>query len=126
VVMGSRSDSRAKQALATTSVLSTSQPSGARAAQVSSKAPNPGMDLAASVLIGPAATRLTRTRSAPRSRARYLDNDSSAAFDTPIQSYAGQATVASKSSPTTDAPGRSSAPAATSMGRNASTRALSE
>ena len=42
--------------------------------------------------------------SAPKSRAKYREVDSSAAFATPIQSYFGQATCASKSSPTTDAP----------------------
>ena len=43
-------------------------------------------DLAANVLTGPAATKFTLTRSAPRSRARYRDSDSRAALDTPIQS----------------------------------------
>ena len=42
-----------------------SQPSGARSAQVSSKALNPGIDLAAMVRTGPAATRFTRM---PRGR----------------------------------------------------------
>jgi len=51
----------------------------------------------AEVRIGPAATRFTRIFSAPKSRARYLQVDSSAALATPIQSYFGQATVASKS-----------------------------
>ena len=42
MVMGSRSDRRARQARATTSVSRTSQPRGARSAQVSSKAAKPG------------------------------------------------------------------------------------
>ncbi len=54
--------------------------------------------------MGPAATKLIRTFSLPKSRARYRDVDSRAAFATPIQSYLGQATCASKSSPTIDAP----------------------
>ena len=60
--------------------------------------------LAAIVLIGPAAIKFTRIFSLPRSRARYRVADSSAAFATPIQSYCGQATVASKSIPTTEPP----------------------
>jgi len=50
--------------------LLTSQPSGARVFQVSSKVWNPGIDLAAVVRIGPAATRLQRIPRGPRSRAR--------------------------------------------------------
>ena len=38
------------------------------------------------VRTGPAATRFTRIPRGPRSRARYRATDSSAAFDTPIQS----------------------------------------
>ncbi len=53
---------------------------------------------------GPAAMRFTRMPSGPRSRARYREVLSKAALATPIQSYLGQATVASKSSPTTDEP----------------------
>lgn len=88
---------------------------------MSSNAVKLGMDLAAIVRTGPAATRLTRISSGPRSRARYRDSDSRAALATPIQSYAGQATVASKSRPTTEAEG-----AEASSGRKASTSAFSE
>ena len=42
-----------------------SQPSGARCAQTSSNFSKPGIDLAAIVFSGPAATRLTRTRCGP-------------------------------------------------------------
>ena len=45
-----------------------------------------------------------RIFSAPKSRAKYREVDSRAAFATPIQSYFGHATCASKSSPTIDAP----------------------
>ena len=48
----------------------TSQPSGARPSQVSSNSANPGIDLAAIVRTGPAATRLQRICLAPSSRAR--------------------------------------------------------
>src|SRR6185437_3720511 len=124
VVIVNQSDMRATQARATTSLSWTSQPSGARSPQVSSKAAKPGMDLAAMVRTGPAATRFTRTPWGPSSLARYRVRDSRAALATPIQSYSGQATVASKSRPTTEAP--PSAPAVSNSGRNASTRAFSE
>src|SRR3954451_6093678 len=119
--MGNQSLSRATQALATELESLTSQPSGARACHESSNCEKPGIDLAAMVRAGPAATRLTRTWCGPSSRARYRVVDSRAALATPIQSYTGQATVASKSRPTTDPP-----PAALSSGRQASARAFSE
>ena len=56
----------------------TLQPSGARSSHTSSKREKPGIDLAAMVLIGPAATRLTRMRSGPRSRARYRERSTPA------------------------------------------------
>src|SRR5581483_10731374 len=62
------------------------------------------MLFAAIVRSGPAATRLTRTPLRPSSRARYREHDSRPALATPIQSYAGQATAASKSRPTSDPP----------------------
>ena len=46
----------------------------------------PGIPRAATVPSGPAETRFTRIPRGPRSRARYRDTDSSAAFATPIQS----------------------------------------
>ena len=46
---------------------------------------NPGIDFAAIVRIGPAATKLTRILSGPNERAKYLEADSRAALDTPIQ-----------------------------------------
>src|SRR5690606_5853074 len=70
VVAGNQSDSSATQARATGSGSRTSQPRGARLAQASSMASKWGMERAASVRSGPAATRLTRTRRGPRSRAR--------------------------------------------------------
>src|SRR5690606_22419234 len=70
VVAGNRSDSRATQARATGVGSEVSQPSGARSVQAFSRAPNPGIDLAAMVRIGPADTRFTRMPCGPRSRAR--------------------------------------------------------
>ncbi len=70
VVAGNQSDSSATQARAAASGLAMSQPSGARCAHTSSNFSKPGIDLAAIVFSGPAATRLTRTRCGPRSRAR--------------------------------------------------------
>ena len=78
----------------------TSQPRGARSSQTSSNFRNPGMDLAAIVRTGPAATRLQRTLCGPRSRARYRLTDSRVALATPIQSYTGHAMVASNVRPT--------------------------
>src|SRR5581483_2130892 len=86
VVAGNQSDSRATQARATGSGSVIDQPSGARAPQAFSNFSKPAIDLAATVRNGPAATRLTRTPTGPRSRARYRQVDSSAAFATPIQS----------------------------------------
>src|SRR5436190_22126686 len=81
------------------------QPKGALFSQTSSKSLNPGMPLAARVASGPAHTALTRILYRPRSRARYRVTDSSAALDTPIQSYFGHALVElSKSSVTSDPP----------------------
>src|SRR5437899_4367725 len=113
VVLGNQSDSSATQARAAGSGLVTSQPMGDRVAHTPSNSSKPGMLLAAIVLMGPAATRLTRTPLGPRSRARYRAVDSNAALATPIQSYFGQATVASKSRPTIDPPSGISGSAAT-------------
>src|SRR5699024_12723168 len=70
VVAGNQSESRAATARAVGSGLSTSHPSGARSGQAPSISPNPGIDLAAVVRIGPAETRLHRIPAGPRSRAR--------------------------------------------------------
>ena len=86
VVAGNQSDNRATQAFAAGTASLTSQPSGARLSQESSKVSNPGTELAAVVRMGPAATRLTRTPLGPRSRAQYRLVDSKAALATPIQS----------------------------------------
>jgi hypothetical protein len=64
----------------------TSHPRGAPAAQRSSNWSKPGIDRAAMVRMGPAAIRLTRMPSGPRSRAKYLESDSREALATPIQS----------------------------------------
>lgn len=96
-----------------------SQPSGARWLQMSSNCANDGMDFAAMVRIGPAATKLQRIRRGPSSRARYLLVDSSADLATPIQLYAGHATVLSKSSPTM-------LPPLVMSGTNASARVFNE
>jgi hypothetical protein len=86
VVTGSQSESSAHTVLATGSGLLTSQPSGARPSHASSNAAKPGIDLAAIVFTGPAATRLTRIPCGPRSRARYRVTDSRVDLATPIQS----------------------------------------
>lgn len=70
VVMGKRSERSATQALPTGAASETSQGSGARVAQASSKSEKPGMDRAAMERMGPAATRLTRMPLGPSSRAR--------------------------------------------------------
>src|SRR6478672_11532048 len=70
VVAGNQSESRAAQALAAGTGSLTSQPSGARSSQTFSNCSKPGIDFAAVVRIGPAATRLQRTFLGPRSRAR--------------------------------------------------------
>ena len=71
VVLGNQSESSATQERATESASAfTSHPSGLRSSHTSSNREKPGMDLAASVLIGPAATRFTRIPLGPRSRAR--------------------------------------------------------
>ena len=70
VVAGNQSESSATQARATGSGSSIVQPSGARSSQMSSNFLNPGMLLAAIVLIGPAATRLQRIPCGPSSLAR--------------------------------------------------------
>ena len=67
---------------------------------MSSNWANEGIDFAAMVRIGPAATKLQRIPRGPSSRARYRLVDSSADLATPIQLYAGHATVLSKSNPT--------------------------
>jgi len=86
VVAGNQSDSSATQARATGSGSVMLQPSGARVSHTLSNLSKPGMDLAAMVRSGPAATRFTRTPFSPRSRARYRAQDSSPALATPIQS----------------------------------------
>ena len=70
VVCGNQSDSSATVLRATPAESFTSQPSGARSSHTSSKALNPGIDLAAIVRTGPAATRFTRMPRGPSSRAR--------------------------------------------------------
>jgi len=70
VVAGNQSESSATHARAGASGLLMSQPSGARSAHTPSNFSKPGMDFAAIVFSGPAATRFTRTRCGPRSRAR--------------------------------------------------------
>src|SRR6478672_5913876 len=70
VVAGNQSDINAAHAWAAGTALLTSHPRGARVFHVSSKVWNPGIDLAAVVRIGPAATRLQRIPWGPRSRAR--------------------------------------------------------
>ena len=70
VVIGKRSLKSATQAFATALASWTSHPSGARPSQVSSKAEKPGIDLAAIVLTGPAATRFTRMPRGPSCLAR--------------------------------------------------------
>jgi hypothetical protein len=86
VVAGNQSESSATQARAVGSGSVMLQPSGARVPHTSSNRSKPGMDFAAMVRSGPAATRFTRTPFSPRSRARYLAQDSSPALATPIQS----------------------------------------
>src|SRR3954470_21447612 len=119
VVAGNQSLSSTTQALATADESVTSQPRGARSSHTSSNRLKPGMLLAAMVLIGPAATRLERILRAPNATARYRLTLSSAALDTPIQLYAGHATVLSKSRPTNEPP-------FVINGANASARAFSE
>src|SRR5919108_599757 len=102
--MRAQSDSRNAMVLATGSGSFTSHFNGARAAQPWASRSNPGMLLAAMVRTGPAETQFTRIAYCPRYRARYLVIDSSAALLTPIQSYTGHATRASKSMLTTDPP----------------------
>ena len=96
-----------------------SHPRGARWLQMSSNCANDGMDFAAMVRIGPAATKLQRILRGPSSRARYRLVDSSADLATPIQLYAGHATVLSKSNPTM-------LPPSVMRGMNASARVFNE
>src|SRR5919107_4450505 len=105
VVAGNQSDSSAQIARAAGTWSLRSQPSGARAAQASSNCSKPGIDLAAIVRSGPAETRLLRMPCLPRCSARYRDADSRPALATPIQSYTGQALVASNVRPTMLPPG---------------------
>ncbi len=63
-----------------------SQPSGACVGHSRASPSKPGIPRAATVPSGPAETRFTRIPAGPRSRARYRETDSSAAFATPIQS----------------------------------------
>src|SRR3954447_20471224 len=113
VVAGNQSDISASTAFAAGSWSDRSQPSGARSAQASSNWLKPGIDLAALVRSGPADTRLERMPCLPRCSARYRLADSSPALATPIQSYTGQAWVASKVRPTTLPPERISGRQAT-------------
>ena len=104
VVAGNQSDRRAAQARAAGSGSSRFHAKGARVLHTASKSSKPGMLFAAIVLMGPAAMRFTRMPRGPRSRASYRAVLSNAAFATPIQSYLGQATCASKSRPTIEPP----------------------
>src|SRR5690606_2813074 len=70
VVIGAQSDRRTQTMRATGSGFDGSHPRGDRRFHSSSKAENPGIDLAATVPRGPADTALTRMLDAPRSRAR--------------------------------------------------------
>src|SRR6185295_16330513 len=119
VVAGNQSLSNTMHALATADESVTSHPSGARSSQTSSNFLKPGMLLAAIVLTGPAATRFDRIPRPPNATARYLLMLSSADFETPIQLYAGQATLLSKSRPTKEPP-------LVISGANASASALNE
>ena len=65
VVAGNQSDRSATTALAAGSRSRTSHPSGARSAHAASNCSKPGIERAASVRSGPAATRLTRMPRAP-------------------------------------------------------------
>src|SRR5688500_19277653 len=94
VVAGNQSDSSATHPRAAGSKSLVFQVSGERVDQTPSNSSKPGIDLAAVVLSGPAATRLTRTLSGPRSRARERAVDSKAASATPLPPYFGHATVA--------------------------------
>ena len=78
VVIGNHSERSTTQARATGSESRTFQPKGALESHASSNSLNPGIDLAAIVLIGPAVTRFTRIFWGPSERARYRDADSSA------------------------------------------------
>src|SRR6266700_4411255 len=103
--MSRYSDRRTHAALPTGDLSCRLQPSGARFSHTSTTSLKPGIPLAARVASGPAHTALTRILYRPRSRARYRVTDSSAAFDTPIQSYFGYAWVElSKSSVTIEPP----------------------
>src|SRR5690242_16043259 len=93
-VARNRSDSRATPALAAGAKSLLSQPSGARSFQLFSNASAPGMLRIAIDFSGPAETRLTRIPRGPSCRARYRVADSRPALATPIQEYAGHATVA--------------------------------
>src|SRR5581483_7174531 len=70
VVAGNQSDSSATHARATGEASDVSHPSGARASHSPWNRCRPGMDRAAIVRMGPAATRFTRTSAGPTSRAR--------------------------------------------------------
>jgi acetyl esterase/lipase len=70
VVMGNQSDSRATHALATRWSRSRPSRAGPRSSHTSSKREKPGIDFAAIVLMGPAATRLHRMPCGPSSLAR--------------------------------------------------------
>ena len=87
MVAGKRSDSSATHALATGSGSWMSQPSGARSAQTSSNASNPGMLFAAIVRIGPGGHEVHADALAGRGRLRgSATTDSNADLATPIQS----------------------------------------
>ena len=92
VVLGNQSLNSATAAFAAGTGSVTSQCNGLRVFHTFSNSSKPGIDFAAIVLMGPAATKLIRIFSFPKSRAKYREVDSSAALATPIQSYLGQAT----------------------------------
>ena len=73
-----------KSAVLPTSSISTLRRKGERVATTSRMSVKPETPLAASVLTGPAETALTRIYFGPRSAARYLTEDSSAALATPM------------------------------------------
>ena len=95
---------------------------GTRRSIRSSKRSKLGIDLAATVLIGPARDQVDPDAARSQVAGEVgAASDSRAAFATPIQSYPGQATKASKSKPTIDPP-----PPLVRRGANAAARTLSE
>ena len=72
---GNQSESSATTALADGTGSEIFQPKGDRAAHASSNFSKPGICFAATVFMGPAATKLTRMFFGPRCLAKYLDVD---------------------------------------------------